>query len=79
MLVADLGLSLVGDGEAILADGSEATFDVYGVTMLWDGQPRYVEAGSVGIAPLVGMAMLDEHDLTIQVRNGGRVAIQMGQ
>ena len=79
MLVADLGLPVVGDGEAVLADGSEAAFDVYGVTMLWDGQPRYVEAGAVGVDPLVGMSMLDRHDLSIQVRDGGRVVIQAGE
>ena len=78
-LVADLGLPVVGDGEAVLADGSEAAFDVYGVTMLWDGQERYVETGAVGVDPLVGMAMLDNHDLSIQVRNGGRVVIQAGE
>ena len=78
-LVAELGLSVVGHGEAVLADGSEAAFDVYGVTMLWDGQPRYVETGAVGVDPLVGMAMLDGHDLSIQVRDGGRVVIQAGR
>jgi len=76
MLVADLGLPVVGDGEAVLADGSEAAFDVYGVSMLWDGHPRYVESGAVGVDPLLGMALLDDHDLTIQVRDGGRVVIQ---
>ena len=75
-LVAELGLSVVGDGEATLADGSEAAFDVYGVTALWDGQPRYVETDAVGNTPLVGMSLLDEHDLSIQVRDGGSVVIQ---
>ena len=78
-LVADLGLPVVGDGEAVLADGSEAVFDVYGVTMLWDGQERYVETGAVGVDPLVGMAMLDNHDLSIEVRDGGRVVIKTGE
>ena len=79
MLVADLALPVVGDGEAVLADGSEAAFDVHGVTMLWDGQPRYVETGAVGVDPLVGMAMLETHLLSIEVRDGGRVVIQAGQ
>ena len=78
-LVAELGLPVVGDGEATLADGSEAAFDVYGVTALWDGQPRYVETDAVGSTPLVGMSLLDEHDLSIQVWNGGRVLIQAGE
>ncbi len=76
MLVADLGLPVVGDGEAVLADGSQAAFDVYGVTVLWNGQSRHVETGAVGVDPLVGMSLLDSHNLNIDVRDGGRVAIQ---
>ena len=76
MLVAELGLPVVGDGEAVLADGSEAAFDVYGVTALWDDQRRYVETASVGVAPLVGMALLDGHSLYVEVADGGRVVIQ---
>ena len=76
MLIEDLELPVVGDGEAVLADGSEAAFDVYGITVLWDGQPMYVETGAVGVDPLIGMALLDGHNLNIDVENGGRVLIQ---
>ena len=76
MLATDLGLPLIGDGEAVLADGREAVFDVHSVTVLWDGQPRAVEAGALGGDPLVGMALMEGRDLTIQVESGGRVAIQ---
>ena len=76
MLVADLGLPVVGDGEAILADGSEAAFGVYGVTVVWDGQPRYVEAAAVGIDGLVGMMLLDRHSLFVEFAGGGRVVVQ---
>ena len=75
-VVADLGLSVVGEAEAVLADGGEAVFDVYGVTVVWDDQPRFVESGAVGIDPLVGMALLDRHNLNIEVERGGRVVIQ---
>ena len=76
MLMEDLDLPVVGDSEATLADGSQAAFDVYGVTVLWDGQPMYVETGAVGGEPLVGMALLDRHNLNIDVEDGGRVVIQ---
>ena len=75
-LVADLGLSVVGDGEAVMADGSEAAFDVYGVTVVWDGQPRYVETAAIGIDALVGMMLLDRHSLFVEVAAGGRVVVQ---
>ena len=56
---------MLGESEALLADGSEAAFNVYGVSVRWDGQPRYVETGAVGLSPLLGMAMLDGYDLNI--------------
>lgn len=45
---------------------------------LWNGHARHVETAAVGSEPLVGMAMLDSHDLSIQVRQGGRVVIEAG-
>ena len=78
-LVAELGLPFRIRGAAMLANGSEETFGIYGVTMLWDGQPRYVDADAVGPTPLAGMSLLDDHDLSIQVRDGGRVVIQAGE
>ena len=77
MLMEDLELPVVGDGEAVLADGSQAAFDVYGVTVIWDGQPMYVETGAVGVDPLVGMALLEGHNLNIDIEDGGRVLIQV--
>ena len=78
-LVAELGLPFRIRGAAMLANGSEETFGIYGVTILWDGQPRYVDADAVGPTPLAGMSLLDDHDLSIQVRDGGRVVIQAGE
>ena len=75
-LVAELGLPYRGHSEAILADGSVAEFDVYGVTVSWDGSARHVSANAANSTPLLGMSLLDGHDLSIKVRNGGRVLIQ---
>ena len=75
-LVAELGLDLVGRSRVVLADGSEGSFDVYDVSVIWDGQPRDVYTYVADATPLVGMSLLDEHDLSIQVRDGGRVVIQ---
>ena len=75
-LVTALGLMRRSRGRALLANGSEELFDIYGVTVLWDGQQRYVEADAVDTTPLVGMSLLDGYDLYIQVADGGQVVIQ---
>ncbi|MDE0077720.1 MAG: hypothetical protein OXO50_09385 [Caldilineaceae bacterium] len=56
-LATELGLPLEGTSRATLADGSEVTFDVYDVAVLWDGRPRYVLADAADTTPLVGMRM----------------------
>jgi clan AA aspartic protease len=75
-LVTALGLTRRSRGRALLANGSEELFDIYGVPVLWDGQQRYVEADAVDTTPLVGMSLLDGYDLHIQVADGGQVVIQ---
>ena len=78
-LVDDLELPFAYVGRAFLANDAEVDFDVHDVTVLWDGQPRKVRAAATGSTPLVGMLLLDGHDLSIQVRDGGRVVIQAGE
>ncbi len=75
-LVSELELPYVTSDQAVLADGSEATFDVYDATVMWDGQPRLVYAFAAESAPLVGMRFLDRHNLNIDVEDGGRVVVQ---
>jgi len=75
-VVAELGLPFVTSAQAILADGNEATFEVHSVTVLWDGQPLAVDAYASDTTPLIGMRLLDQYDLHIQVRDGGRVVIE---
>ena len=78
-LVAELRLPFLGPGRATLANGAVETFNVHDVTVLWDGRLRDIEADATGDTPLVGMLLLDGHDLNIQVRDGGRVVIQAGE
>ena len=75
-VVADLGLSFSHMGWAFLANDDVVSFDVHDVIVLWDGQPRHIKADATGSTPLVGMSLLDGHDVSIRVRNGGRVLIQ---
>ena len=75
-LVDELGLPFAYIGQAFLANDAEVDFDVHYVTVLWDGQPRDIEADATGSTPLVGMLLLDRHSLNIEVKRGGRVVIE---
>ena len=79
VLVAELELTRLGQKSLVLANGRRDIFDTYGVTVFWDGQSRFVDADEADAAPLLGMSMLDNHDLSIQVPDGGRIVIQAGQ
>ena len=75
-MVEEMGLGYKGVNRVILADGSETTLEVYGVTVLWDGQPREVVAYASDTTPLIGMSLLHRHNLNIEVERGGQVAIE---
>ena len=75
-LVERLGLEFTHIGHAFLANGDEASFDVYDAAVLWDGQPRRIRADAIGGAPLMGMLLLDGHDLHVEIVEGGRVVIE---
>ena len=75
-LIDDLGLPFAYMGQAFLANDAEVDFDVHYVTVLWDGQPRDIEADATGSTPLVGMLLLDGHSLNIEVESGGPVVIK---
>jgi clan AA aspartic protease len=73
-LIATLDLPFLG--RVILADGSESLFDVHEATVIWDGQPRRVAVGAADTEPLIGMALLHGHELTVQAVEGGDVYIR---
>ena len=75
-LVSKLGLPFAYIGQALLANDAEVDFDVHYITVLWDGQPRDIEADATGSTPLPGMLLLDGHSLNIEVQDGGDVVIQ---
>lgn len=74
-LIAGLGLVFQGTSEATLADGSRVSFDAYQAAVLWDGQSRVVLVDEADTTPLIGMLLLDKHNLNIDVETGGRVLI----
>jgi clan AA aspartic protease len=75
-LIATLDLPFRRPGRAVLADGSETLFDVYEAEVAWDERPRRVFVDAADTDPLVGMALLEDHELTVRVVNEGDVFIR---
>ncbi|MCY3734544.1 MAG: clan AA aspartic protease [Chloroflexi bacterium] len=75
-VITALGLSFMSTGSAALADGSTVRFSIYEAAVLWDGQTLLLELDEANTVPLLGMAMLEYHDLHIQVADGGRVTVE---
>jgi len=75
-LIAALGLPWQCCDRGILADGSEALFDVYEARVLWDGKVRRILVDEADSDPLLGMALLHGYELKIQVRSRGKVTIK---
>jgi clan AA aspartic protease len=71
-----LKFPLAGGGIAILATGDSVPFQVYIGTVIWDGAPIRVEVIPTSGESLVGMRLLRGLRLTIDVSEGGRVAIE---
>lgn len=61
---------------AILADGSQILVNVYDATVIWDRKRLRISADEAATTPLVGMALLEDHELKIQVRKRGKVTIR---
>ncbi|MBW8885220.1 MAG: clan AA aspartic protease [Planctomycetia bacterium] len=74
-LIEELKLPWLFRQQGELADGSLHVFDVHAGTILWDGQHRTVEIEVADTEPLVGMAMLQNQRLNIDVTEGGSVSI----
>ena len=72
-------LRSLGRHPGMLADGSRVFFDVYAGEVLWNGQRQRVEIHSADAEPLLGMALLNGHELKIDVRTGGSVEIEKTQ
>jgi clan AA aspartic protease len=74
-MIDALDLTWYTQQEGILGDGSRCTFDVYSVTVIWDGHLKIVEVNASEAAPLVGMGLLEGYELQVQAIQGGTVRI----
>jgi clan AA aspartic protease len=75
-LIALLGLLWHRRGRAILADGSESVFDIYAATVVWDRRKRAIPIDEAATTPMVGTALLAEHELRVEFHPRGKVAIK---
>ncbi len=72
---ADLGLPKRTTGNARMGDGSPRGFDVFAAEVWWSDRWTTVSAAAIGREPLVGMRLLANHRVTIDVISGGVVTI----
>jgi clan AA aspartic protease len=75
-LIAALGLRFRSVDRALLADGSECVLDVYHGKMIWERKVRRVLVHEAETEPLIGMRLLRDHELKMQVRYRGKVTIK---
>jgi clan AA aspartic protease len=75
-MIAALGLIRRSGGTALLADGSIRHFDTYGAEVEWNGMRKGVVVSAIGNEALVGMMLLADQRLVVDVIDGGQVEIQ---
>ena len=75
-IVTACQLRFAGHRRGTVADGSVVLLDVYMARVVWHGQEREVLASEVEGEPLVGMSLLYGSRLTVEVIEGGSVAIE---
>lgn len=74
-LIKALGLPFLRSSLTLLADGRESEFDIHEAFIEWDGQSRRILVDTAETDPLLGMELLEDYELRVQVRPGGRVRI----
>ena len=73
--ILQLGLKWLRFGRAILADGSESTFDIYRGAIVWDGVTRSILIYAMDAEPLVGMSIMYGFRSLVEAIDGGKVSI----
>lgn len=73
--VALLGLRFKYAMPANLADNSRVVLPVHEAIIIWNGEEREVRVLATGRRPLLGTALLEEHEFVVQFTEGGIVTI----
>ncbi|HEY4329408.1 MAG TPA: clan AA aspartic protease [Phycisphaerae bacterium] len=75
-IIRRLGLQRVAQSRGTLATGDQVWIDVYRGTVIWGKRKLPIDIDAAEGAPLLGMDLMRECQLYIDVRNGGRVEIK---
>ncbi len=75
-IIGELGLRWLSVDRGTLADGSECLFDVFEGKVIWDGKVRRILVDEADTDSLVGMGLLNGHELKMQVRPHGKITIK---
>ena len=74
--IRQLGLRASGSQVVTLANGESNERPVYDAIVIWDGERLSLPVFGLGDTPLVGMALLRGSRVTIDVAEGGAVAVE---
>src|SRR5438105_3437054 len=75
-LIVQLGFAWDRRARAILADGSESVFDIYTGIVVWNRRKLAIPIHAADTMPLVGTALLAQHELQAEFRPRGKVTIK---
>ena len=74
-VVSILQLPIIETRAFSLGDNQRVDFDLYSVTVVWDGEVREILALASEAFPLVGMSLLKGFHLSMDVVDGGEVSL----
>ena len=75
-VISQLNLPFANIGRLELANGSESAFNIHNATVIWNGEEKVVPAHEADATPLVGMRLLENHSLRMDIVIGGRVTVE---
>jgi predicted aspartyl protease len=75
-VIQELGLSPIGTGQYLTADGSLAIGDIFQVDVVTEFGRATVEAYGGGTSTLIGMALLAGFSLRMNIFAGGEVVLE---
>jgi clan AA aspartic protease len=75
-MIESMGLPWIFSDSVTLGDGSEAIFQMYQATVIWNGQFKLVDVAASESEPLLGMSLLYGFKLQVEAVERGIVIIE---